>query len=579
MKKKTGSKVFAGILASAMIFSMAACSGDSGDNSSGQNTTPAPSGQNATPAPAAQNTPAPAPELTKISIALPAAGDNDHTEADALYDKLVKEINEYVGIEIDWQWMDYNGYYDVLSEKIIAGNVADVIIGPAAADDATALGAAREGLFWDIAPYYKDYDNLAAIPELTWTAMSDNGHIYMIPRTRDIGRWGFGYRYDWATKLNVLPQNAPTPEELSDPSKGGVMTWQEFYDMLYAFTYNDPDGNGVNDTVGLLLDQWYDGLKVFFAWFGVPNEWGVDANGNLIHYSQTPEYKEALNALHTLYADGLINDGSIEGIPVFDEIGAGKIRGPYVSKGKSGVYVQCVDDVRKAETGGEALREQGFGTAEIPAIRMESAVDTGKGIITAPNGSGYNGTIMISTINIKTEDQVKKVLDVLNKLNDGTMTALIDYGWEGVTYDMVDGYVRRWDPKDEVTGPMLQNAGGNTRYKLGFNQILTLKTAPENAQTITTPATTDNLNKREEYLRYTWSEQYCLPNYGSGYDSETWKLKVVQDGLNDQLIDLQIKFIKEGDEAALDEALARWMSSGGAKVTEEKNEQYHAAGN
>lgn len=580
MKKKTASKVLAGILASAMIFGMAACTNDTGDNPGGQNATPAPSGQNATPAPAAQNTPAPAPELKKISIALPAQNQIDHTEPNEWYDKLVADLNEYVGIEIDWQWMNSDSYYDQLAEKIKAGNVADVLIGPADPTDSTVINAAREGLFWDIAPYYKDYDNLAAIPELTMRALSDNGAIYMLPRTRDLGRWGFGYRYDWAEKLNVLPKGAPSHEDMDDPSKGEPMTWQEFYDMLYAFTYNDPDGNGKDDTVGLMFDQWYTAFKMIYAWFGVANEWGLDANGDLIHYSQTPEFKEALKAIHGLYADGLMNDGSIEGIPAFDEIGAGGLRTTYIAGGKAGVFFQCVDDVRKAETGGNGLRSQGFGSEVVPAIRLESACDTGKGIITAPNGSGFNGTILISTVNIKTVDQVRKVLDVLNKLNDGEAIVLADYGWEGKTFDMVDGYVRQWDQNSEDTKPLLEAAGvSTTNYRMGFNQIRTMVTAPENAQTITTAPATDNLNKRETYLRNEWTRNYCLPNYGSGYSSEIWKVAVVQEGLNAQLTDMQVNFIKTGDETALDEAISRWMSSGGAKVTEEMNEQYHAAGN
>ena len=45
-------------------------------------------------------------------------------------------------------------------------------------------------------------------------------------------------------------------------------TWQDFYDMLYAFTYNDPDGNGQNDTCGLYIDSWNDVWNIVMMWFG-----------------------------------------------------------------------------------------------------------------------------------------------------------------------------------------------------------------------------------------------------------------------------------------------------------------------
>jgi len=47
------------------------------------------------------------------------------------------------------------------------------------------------------------------------------------------------YRKDWAEKVGITK----APE-----------TWDELYDMLYKFTYNDPDGNGKQDTYGMLGD-------------------------------------------------------------------------------------------------------------------------------------------------------------------------------------------------------------------------------------------------------------------------------------------------------------------------------------
>ena len=49
------------------------------------------------------------------------------------------------------------------------------------------------------------------------------------------GNEGLLVRKDWLDKLGLA---APT-------------TLDELYDVLYAFTYNDPDGNGKNDTYGL----------------------------------------------------------------------------------------------------------------------------------------------------------------------------------------------------------------------------------------------------------------------------------------------------------------------------------------
>ena len=51
-------------------------------------------------------------------------------------------------------------------------------------------------------------------------------------------RKGLFIRKDWLAKLGLdMPQ-----------------TWEELYEVCHAFTYNDPDGNGVNDTYGLTGD-------------------------------------------------------------------------------------------------------------------------------------------------------------------------------------------------------------------------------------------------------------------------------------------------------------------------------------
>jgi ABC-type glycerol-3-phosphate transport system substrate-binding protein len=68
------------------------------------------------------------------------------------------------------------------------------------------------------------------------------GGYYYIPRPESLSgmkkanNGGFYYRKDWAAKLGII--EVPTDMDT-------------FYDMLYGFTYKDPDGNGRNDTYGL----------------------------------------------------------------------------------------------------------------------------------------------------------------------------------------------------------------------------------------------------------------------------------------------------------------------------------------
>ena len=61
-----------------------------------------------------------------------------------------------------------------------------------------------------------------------------NGEQYVIPYGTLGGAYGAVIRQDWLDKLGL-----PMPTNL-----------QELHDVLYAFTYNDPDGNGEDDTWG-----------------------------------------------------------------------------------------------------------------------------------------------------------------------------------------------------------------------------------------------------------------------------------------------------------------------------------------
>ena len=295
--------------------------------------------------------------------------------------------------------------------------------------DATFLAAAEEGLFWDLAPYIDDYPNLATIPEATRQNASYNGKMYGIPRSRTLARNGLGYRLDWLNNLN-----------LAEPTD-----WESFHDMLYAFTYNDPDGNGVDDTVGLGLDQWTGVWNIMMVWFGVPNEWGFDASGNLIYKVETDEYITALKAFRDLYAEGVINNGA-NGVPdLMDEtLTPGKARDNLLRAGLAGCGVQVLDDQRKVETYFES-DDVGLATADDPIYTLQGYVDTGKGAFCLPT-TGMNNLIAISTKNIKTEDQLRKALQFLDDLNNGEILNLIEYGWEGLTYEIdEDGYVSLFD--------------------------------------------------------------------------------------------------------------------------------------
>lgn len=82
-------------------------------------------------------------------------------------------------------------------------------------------------------------------------------------------------------------------------------TAEDLYDILYAFTYNDPDGNGVNDTWGINLTA--DGQRVLSHMFGFgnPEKYKFDENGNFVYAWENIE--AWLTFCKRIVADKLVN--------------------------------------------------------------------------------------------------------------------------------------------------------------------------------------------------------------------------------------------------------------------------------
>ncbi len=99
-------------------------------------------------------------------------------------------------------------------------------------------------------------------------------------------------RKDWLDKLNLK-----VPETLD-----------EFYDAPYAFTYNDLDGDGVDDTYGLCMN-----MGSANTYGEIPTIFGMSADGYTISEGKVmtnimhPNYLEYIKFMNKLYEGGVID--------------------------------------------------------------------------------------------------------------------------------------------------------------------------------------------------------------------------------------------------------------------------------
>ena len=127
-----------------------------------------------------------------------------------------------------------------------------------------------------------------------------DGKIMAIPKTQlSDGQDFLWLRQDWLDNLNL---EAPH-------------TMDEIAAVLKAFIEQDPDGNGSDDTVGLVaLNTLYGGYpnnhfaidNFFTAFDAYPSIW-VEKDGQAVYGSVQPEMKDALALLRDWYAEGLID--------------------------------------------------------------------------------------------------------------------------------------------------------------------------------------------------------------------------------------------------------------------------------
>lgn len=171
-------------------------------------------------------------------------------------------------------------------------------------------------------PELKDYVNTNNGADLL--ASKVDGKLYAIPKV------GSGYdsvmvmfvRQDWLDNLGL---KMPT-------------TMDELVEVARAFTKDDPDQNGKEDTYGLALNgkegfAMMSGIQAFFEGYGaVPGHWNgmftfIEKDGKVVWGGDLPtEMKKGLSALQSMYKEGSLakNFGTMDLTAINKDLGSGK---------------------------------------------------------------------------------------------------------------------------------------------------------------------------------------------------------------------------------------------------------------
>lgn len=261
------------------------------------------------------------------------------------------------------------------------------------------------------APYFTVL--LETKPELKKTFTTDDGTIYVFPLlrheviTEQPSVWGFMVREDWLDKVGKTVADLATIEGI--------------HDVLVAFRDGDPNGNGEKDEIPWMAKK-MDELDNSLNWWGIKNDFYVD--GTEIKYGPyEPVYKEAISTLAQWYSEGLIDpDYTITDVKIGDAL---------MMDHKSGFYW--------GETGGISVMYMSSWKSTSPESKVVGVMPPA-----AADGKHYNEGMdpIYNSVGVSITKENKFPVESVKFLDWGYSPEgqiMQNFGFEGVTYDLVDG--------------------------------------------------------------------------------------------------------------------------------------------
>lgn len=236
-------------------------------------------------------------------------------ESAVILKNLTKAFSEKTGIEVE----TYNTGMDFeqrLARAAAGRDLPDVVI-----NDDSALGQMlKMGIIQEIDP--EKIEGSSQIAENAWnSARGADGKYYSVP----ISAQAFAYfiRKDWREKVGL-----PQPK-----------TWEDLHKLAVAFTKEDPDGNGKDDTFGMTIPG--STTRGYTSWFMSNFIWGAGGdfvkqeNGGFKPNLNNEAGAAALGFVRGLFCEGLVQPGAInattgDALPTFRSGQTGIfLSGPY----------------------------------------------------------------------------------------------------------------------------------------------------------------------------------------------------------------------------------------------------------
>lgn len=440
MKRKVFKKVLAPVMiASLAVGSLAGCSSkkeaeNTADNSSETTTAPAATDAAATDA-AASNDTFIADRTITVQVYVDDIGYS--LPEDLNNTPVMQELTKRTGIKLDIQYTPGDSDSAVLSSQLAAGTIPDVIVtylnNSTRKEFPILLKAAKEGMFADVSScfadskvysHYLEDDYLPNDAKKNITFRDDlNGAAYIMQLSIPAVDRSLEYDPQDAYIGGMYIQKAIAEKLGIDVTQ--IKTQDDFYQLLVNIKnggFTDDNGNAVyplgpkywggsNDALDYIV-RGYD--------WGVSDGYNMDESGNVKHEIETDYAWKKVEFVRKLLAEGLMNPEFF----TMDSTRAGEVSKTHNSA--------IIADVHNYE---DIIYSTGEWLPLGPLADIsgsQAKVVSGK--------SGY-GAWAISA-DAKNPEEIFKFFDYLST-TEGQL--LCEYGVEGLSYNMVDGYPKLTD--------------------------------------------------------------------------------------------------------------------------------------
>ncbi|MDD6882772.1 MAG: extracellular solute-binding protein [Eubacteriales bacterium] len=325
-------------------------------------------------------------------------------------------IEEKFNVKIKWEILPSEGYGEACSVILSSGDYPDMMEWQASSStiQAEVPLLAEDGVLAPLNELLETYgqDILAEREEDKWLWV--DGERYSIPcRPGNVTETFLTIRQDWLDALNLT---MPT-------------TLDEFSEVCRAFTFDDPDGDGVDDTYalgGALNGGYGDTLTVVLGFFGVTKDWTLHEDGTYLPWQLTDNALAAMKYLRELYEMGVVDPEFIS-----------DTRDRYLEKKSLDHF--GIEQWYLTQTGSTSAWWNTFtanvphqNTVTLPLFAADGYEAIWPNLTASPSGVALGGFQLLIFEESEHKDVIMQIIDFL-ATQEGS--ELVTFGPKGVTWD------------------------------------------------------------------------------------------------------------------------------------------------